>query len=147
MLIDPITTEVKYIGKTKRHLIIRLAEHFRLREDSPNKALTSYLSSIDCDPIIYFRKYPVRLLVKAEKYWIRFYKHDNKLLNIAQCPERFYDLNFKKNQMKWVGRINLETGEETRYKSVSEAAYQNRLHLENISHCLKGRRQTTGGFG
>jgi hypothetical protein len=39
LLIDPVTTEVRYVGKTTRNIFVRLAEHFRLRDKTANKKL------------------------------------------------------------------------------------------------------------
>ncbi len=146
LFIDPITTEVKYVGKTTRNVFIRIAEHFRLRESTANTGLKDFLSRLNCEPIIKLKKYPTYLLDKAEKYWINYYRQDNKLLNFSS-NKRAYNLNFKNlYKVRKVARVNLYTGELTEYPSVSEAALVNNVHIENISHCVSGKRKSTGGF-
>lgn len=39
LLLDPVSKEVKYVGKTTRHIILRLAEHIRERPNKTNLKL------------------------------------------------------------------------------------------------------------
>jgi hypothetical protein len=39
LMLDPITSEVRYVGKTSRHIILRLAEHIRERPSKTNLKL------------------------------------------------------------------------------------------------------------
>jgi hypothetical protein len=146
LFLDPITTEVKYVGKTTRNVLIRIAEHFRLRESTANIELKNFLAKHNCEPTIMLKKYPIHLLDKAEKYWINYYKQDNKLLNFSSNTPS-YNLNFKDlHKVRKVARVNLHTGELTEYSSTSEAADKNGVHIGNISQCLSGKRKSTGGF-
>lgn len=146
LLIDPYSTEVKYIGKTSRNVFVRLAEHFRLEDKTPNKELQLWLRQIDCEPTLKFKKYPLYLLNKAEKYWINFYKDDNNIFNYQTFNPVKYQPARKIGQFKKILRVNPNTGETKEYASITHAALVNNVHIGNISRCANGTRSTTGGF-
>lgn len=145
-LADPLSLEVRYVGSTKRHIVIRLAEHFMLRDNCPNLALQGWLKSVDCEPFIWYKKYPLRLLSKAERYWIRYYKLDNRLLNVAKFNYSDFKTDLDMKKVKAVDRVCIYTGEIVTYSSMSEAASKNSCHTGNMTNCIKGLRQTAGGF-
>lgn len=146
LLIDSYSTEVRYIGKTSRNVFVRLAEHFRLEDKTPNKELQIWLREIECEPIIKYKKYPIYLLNKAEKYWINFYKYDNNIFNYQTFNPVKYVPARKIGQFKKILRINPNSGEVKEYSSLTEASITNNVHIGNITKCATGLRSTTGGF-
>lgn len=150
LLIEPVSGEVRYVGSTTRPVFMRLAEHFRLREETKNFDLQEWLKTSDY-PIIKIMRYPKYLLHKAERYWIKYYSIDNRLFNMdymGAAKYGFSKISEKLNptKMRPCCKVNCETGHIlTCYKSITEASLATGSHMGNIMHVLSGKRKTTGG--
>lgn len=150
LLIDPVGGEVRYVGSTTRPVFMRLAEHFRLREDTKNFDLQEWLRTSDY-PIVKIISYPKHLLHKAEKYWIKYYSKDNRLFNMdymGTAKYGFTKVSEKLNptKMKPCCKVSCDTGEIiTCYKSIAEASMSTGAHMGNIMHVISGKRKTTAG--
>lgn len=163
MLADPFTGEIKYVGKTSRHLYIRLGEHMQFRKDAANQSLVEWLKKLEITPIVYFKTYPERLLLKAERYLIKYYSIDNRLLNFNHSKNpRIHKIgNRIKHSDETVRKITEATMKTksipcykcsqdgiilSEYDSISHAHRKTGIPIENIYKCIKGERITAGGY-
>lgn len=86
-LSDPITGEVRYIGKTVKHIETRLSEHLSKSIKNPTNYKDSWVISLNnkgLKPLISV----VEMCEKdcweeREKYWIDYYRKISRLTNIS----------------------------------------------------------------
>lgn len=86
-LIDPLTKEIKYIGRTKQGILKRLNKH--IKESSKLKThkdkWINYLSKLNLKPLIEIIKDDIPSIEEADEneiYYIQFFKKNNcKLTN------------------------------------------------------------------
>lgn len=172
VLIDPITNEIRYVGKTKYSLHSRLCKHLLSKERNHRANWIKGLQTRNLKPLI-------ELLEEVEdqnwqfweKYWISQFKTWGfNLVNLTEGGETgIISKLCRKNQLKCVtGRK--QTKEEIckrtfnikkpvlqfdknnnfilEYESASEAARINNFCLSHITECCnnKLKRKTHKGF-
>jgi len=90
-LVDPITKEVMYIGRTKARLSARMSSHYYCSRhfSNPRDIWISNLKTIGLKPIIsVIEDVDESIWREREKYWITFYRNINpNLTNLAEGGE------------------------------------------------------------
>lgn len=151
VLIDPITGEIKYVGKTTNDLIVRLIGH--ISEVSRNRMFIDKQQWIKflllqgyCPIIKLIEECPIKILSEREVYWINFYKKDFELLNIVfNNDEKLAEFRSHMKSIK-IYQYDLEGNFIKEWESISEAGNFYNLDIGNICASAKNKRKISGGF-
>ena len=114
-LIDPITKEIRYIGKTKNSLTKRLYEHCTLRNLKTNTYKNNWVKQIlklNLRPEIYMvEEVNDDNWIEREIYWIKFYKETgNKLTNTSDGGEGSFGYKMTKESIDKSLKTRKENG-------------------------------------
>lgn len=104
-LIDPITKEVRYVGKTKNSLTKRLYEHCTLRNLKTNTHKNNWIKkliNLNLRPeISLIEEVSNDNWVEREKYWIKLYKDNNcNLTNTCDGGEGSFGYKMPKESIE-----------------------------------------------
>jgi hypothetical protein len=151
-LIDPITNEIRYIGKTKNILSKRYNEHMSRAKKGHNSHVYYWISNLLKDSLK-----PIIELVEEctennweerEKYWISFYPN---LTNISKGGVTYFGQYNKRPDfispvIKKVIKYDMNGIFICIYDSIVIASKGNESLRKHISCCCKGNRQSADGF-
>lgn len=129
---DPITNEVKYIGKTKLSLESRLYLHFRDREQKKeaNGLKANWLINLhevyNTKPIIELIELIEDKVESSERevYWIEHYFRNG--CNLVNTQGNYYDIFTKKKRKRYKKTIYCYT------KEYSELVFDSARHAERV---------------
>lgn len=129
--------KIVYVGLTKRELVYRMYEHHKMSE---RKSLTCVLLA---------KTDKKKKAKELETFYINKYRTAIEGMNIASGMGRTgigaNKTSFQKgNTYCYQGTKSvrcLETG--VIYKSVSECAKENNVHVSKVTDCCRGRRKST----
>lgn len=151
-LVDPITNEIRYIGKTKNALLKRYNEHI-------SRAKQGHYSHVYC----WIRKLlkdnlkPLIELVEVcsdnnweerEIYWISYYPN---LTNISKGGITYFGQyqqrdDFVSSVIKKVIKYDMNGDFICVYDSITVASKGNKSLRKHISNCCNSKRQSANGF-
>jgi len=147
-LIDPFTSEIRYIGKTKRKLVKRLWEHVNKAKYSTNKKShkENWIRQVLKDG----GKPKIELVTEVEETkWeqeeinqITMHAKNHKLTNIAKGGMGGEGIN--KRRVVKLDYLTLEV--LARYDSIQEASEREDLRYTRIIDACSGRKLLTNGF-
>lgn len=104
-LIDPISNEVRYIGKTKNSLTKRLYEHFTIRNLQTNTHKNNWIKkliTLNLRPLIEIIEIVDEISwIEREMYWIKFFKDNGaNLTNTTDGGEGAFGFKMPKESIK-----------------------------------------------
>lgn len=145
---DPITNQIRYVGKTT-NIKQRLYGHIRRAKSGYNSPICAWIRKVmknSLKPIIEIKEFcNEKNWEKREIYWIKFYrkKYDN-LTNISDggiTPlknRKFREFCQSKRKFKNVHKYDLKGNYIKSYKNAYVAGKENGFDRRGIERCLKG---------
>ena len=152
-LIDPITKDVKYIGKTKRELYERLAEH--IQEFVYRKRIFSYKKQDWIKNLLKENKIPEIHLIEEvdesissarEEYWISYYSNIGELFNTIYNNDEVYSKSISDRKSIVVYQYDLYGNFIQSWQSMTLAADTLKVDSGNISYACTGKRKQCAGY-
>ena len=151
-LLDPITNEIRYIGKTKNVLSKRYNEHISRAKKGHHFHVYCWISKLLKDNL----KPKIELVEECtennweerEQYWISFYPN---LTNISKGGITYFGQynkrpDFISSVIKKVIKYNMNGDFICVYNSITIASEGNKSLRRHISSCCNDKRQSAGGF-
>lgn len=150
-LIDPITNEVRYVGKTQTSLLKRLIGHIRELESNinpkfsiKNEWISDLLSKGHAPKIELIEQVEESLTKEKEKYWVNYYSKSNSLLNVQYNLHEGYSKSVTERKSKTIFEYDLEGNFIREWKSIMDAATSHNIESSNISYAASGKRKCAG---
>jgi hypothetical protein len=151
-LIDPITNEIRYIGKTKNVLLKRYNEHISRAKQEHDSHVYCWIKKLLKDNLK-----PIIKLVEEcneddweerEKYWISFYPN---LTNISKGGITYFGEynkrpDFVSSVIKKVIKYNMNGDFICIFDSITIASEGNKSLRRHISNCCNDKRKSANGF-
>lgn len=150
---DPITLEVRYVGKTVSSLEKRLGEHISYSKKGKTHR-DNWIKSLPDRPIIeLIEECDDSIWEERERYWITYYKArltnhtdggEGMLGNIPSIETRQVMSKIKSRPVLMLGYSGMVVD---RFPSIKEAARYNNLNAPNIGEAIrKGARGSAGSY-
>jgi hypothetical protein len=151
-LLDPITNEIRYIGKTKNVLSKRYNEHISRAKKGHHLHVYCWISKLLKDNL----KPKIELVEECtennweerEQYWISFYPN---LTNISKGGITYFGQyhkspDFVPSVIKKVIKYDINGNFICVYDSITIASEGSESLRKHISNCCNNKRQSAGGF-
>ncbi len=151
-LLDPITNEIRYIGKTKNVLSKRYNEHIYRAKQEHDSHVYCWIRKLLKDNL----KPTIELVEECteenweerEQYWISYYPN---LTNISKGGITYFGQynqrpDFVSAVIKKVIKYNMNGDFICVYDSITIASEGNKSLRKHISNCCSDKRQSAGGF-
>lgn len=161
ILIDPLTEEVRYVGKTVKTLKERLSGHlYSIKREDNHKTnwISSLLKKGEIPIIQFLDSCEWQYSQELEKHWISFYKKQGcKLVNTTEGGEGNLGgkrsskaikklKNTLKEKAKSVYQYSLDGKFLQEYQSATEAAEKINGRYHNIYQCCNFSKKSHKGF-
>lgn len=151
-LIDPISKEVRYVGKTKGKLSKRLSEHLSRAKNNTYLHVYCWIRLVLKNNLI-----PTIELIEdcidtnweeREKYWISYYPNLTNISNggITYLGQYQRKIDFVSSSIKKVIKYDLDGNFLCIYPSITEASEGKDSVRKHISCCCNMKRKSTNGF-
>jgi hypothetical protein len=150
-LTDPISKEVRYVGKTSNPLWKRLVGHVR-EIDNQTKPIFSIKNEWILELLIKGYCPLIELLEevhdseanKKEKYWVNYYKDNNSLLNIQYNFHDGFSKSVKERKSKIIYEYDIEGNYIREWASITNAAKNYNIDDSNICSAASSKRKCAG---
>lgn len=156
-LLDPITNEVMYVGRTKVRLSARMSSHYHCSRHNftPRDIWIASLTKNGLKPIIkIIEDVDSSIWREREKYWIKYYKEINpKLTNLAEGGEGALGVIRQEETIKTMSEIkskpiyqlDLNYNIINKYTSCKKAVTETKI--TNIGNSARSiGKKSAGGF-
>ncbi len=153
-LIDPISKDVKYVGKTTQELYERLAGHvhetiYRKRKFSKDKKewMINLLKN-NRIPEIHLLEDNIEIINSREReiYWVKYYSKDNMLYNIIFNDDEEL-LKFRSDlKSKVIYQYDLFGNYVQSWKSITDASNHLKVDSGNICYAASGKRKLCANY-
>jgi hypothetical protein len=152
-LSDPITEEVKYVGRTRHKLSVRLSGHISKGKSNHGTYKRNWIKSLEkknLKPVIQLLEELDCSWVESheiEKHWIsQLYVWGYKLTNCEDKGIGSLIKPYNGHSDKSVLQYTLDGIFIKEYPSAREASRATNAHWKNISNCCNGNKKTHLGF-
>lgn len=151
-LLDPITNEIRYIGKTKNALLKRYKEHIYRAKQEHDSHVYCWIRKLLKDnlkPIIELvEECTEENWEEREKYWIAYYPN---LTNVSKGGITYFGEYHKRPDfvsavIKKVIKYDVNGDFICVYDSITIASEGNKSLRRHISNCCSNKRQSAGRF-
>lgn len=148
-LIDPITKEVKYIGKSNTDLLKRLVGHlnqiYRAELFSDKKEWMEELLKQGLCPIIEeIEEIESTLVKERERYWVQEFSKTCKLYNIQYNNNKDLANHLHERVKRKIYEYDLNGNFIKEWESLFIAANFYNIDSSNICYVANGKRKSTG---
>lgn len=151
VLRDPLTQEIRYVGKTTVELLLRLIGHIhdltRTRLISDKQDWIKSLLKIGYCPLIeLIEEVEITQLAERELYWIDFFKLNNNLLNVVfNNNAKLYNHRIT-NKTKTIYQYSASGEFIKEWDSLGSAARELDLSSSNICNAAITKKRMTGEY-
>lgn len=151
-LIDPITNKVRYVGKTKNKLNVRLSQHISKSKTNYKSHVYDWIRKLQCSgnkPIIeLIEECFENNWEEREIYWISQFKN---LTNISRGGITYFGEyhkkeNVKKPTVKRILQYDLDGNFIKEYSSITEASIITKSNRKCINKCCRNKMKSTNNF-